>query len=284
MFSYGFNPVNLAFAVALAVGLSLPASAQPDPTGACCHLGDAPTENVQKGVSAVFCEELTELNCTEPHIAPLWAGAGSVCGQGVFTDVQDCINQAILLPVELTRFDALVDNGAVVLVWSTASETNNAGFAIEHEVGTDVFAEIGYVEGQGTTRETKEYSFTVNEIDPGVHAFRLKQIDFDGAFTYSEVVETVVTIPDRFLIESAYPNPFNPSTTLRFAVAVDQQVEVTLLNSAGQLVRTLYNGTVTANEMQPVNVNADALPSGTYLVRFEGAKGVSATESIVLAK
>jgi hypothetical protein len=59
---------------------------------------------------------------------------------------------------------------------------------------------------------------------------------------------------------------------------------VTLLNSAGQSIRTLYNGTVVANEMLPLTVNADALPSGTYLVHFEGTEGVSATERIVLAK
>jgi len=80
-----------------------------------------------------------------------------------------------------------------------------------------------------------------------------------------------------------YPNPFNPSTTLRFAVAAEQHVEVTLVNAAGQSIRTLYSGTVAANEMQQLTVNADALPSGTYLFHFEG-NGLSATERIVLAK
>ena len=151
------------------------------------------------------------------------------------------------------------------------------------EVGTEVFAEIGYVEGHGTTIEPKEYSFAVSDLDPGLHRFRLKQIDFDGAFEYSSVVEAAVTVPDRFLLEPAYPNPFNPTTTLRFAVATEQHVEVTLINVAGQTIRTLYSGTVTANEMQQLVVDADGLPSGTYLVHFEGT-GISATERIVLAK
>ena len=90
-------------------------------------------------------------------------------------------------------------------------------------------------------------------------------------------------MPDRFLIESAYPNPFNPSTTLRFAVSVEQNVEVRLVNTAGQSVRTLYNGTVAANDMQQVTVDAATLPSGTYLVHFNG-RGISATETIVLTK
>ena len=75
----------------------------------------------------------------------------------------------------------------------------------------------------------------------------------------------------------------NVTTTLRFAVAAEQHVEVTLVNAAGQSIRTLYSGTVGANEMQPLTVDADGLPSGTYLVHFEG-EGLSATERIVLAK
>ena len=139
------------------------------------------------------------------------------------------------------------------------------------------------MEGHGTTTDPREYSLIVNDLDPGLHHFRLKQIDFDGAIEYSQVVEAAVTIPDRFLIEPAYPNPFNPTTTLRFAVAAEQRVEVTLVNAAGQSIRTLYNGTVAPNEMQQLTVDSGTLPSGTYLVHFEG-NGLSATERIVLMK
>ena len=188
------------------------------------------------------------------------------------------------LPVELVSFEALARGEDVVLSWTTASETNNAGFSIEQEIDAGAFTEIGYVEGYGTTQQEREYNFVVNDLDPGLHRFRLKQIDFDGAFEYSPVVEGAVTVPEQFLIEPAYPNPFNPSTTLRFAVDVEQQVDVQMLNVAGQAVRTLFNGTVAANEMQTLQINADGLPSGTYLVHFSGGMGLEATERIVLAK
>lgn len=283
---YGYRPIqaSLAIAIMLTAGFSSRAFGQPPPDGACCHTGDIPTENVLKGVGVVFCEELGEVECSEGYFTPAWHGAGSTCGAATFGDLQTCAEAVISLPVELTRFDALVDQGSVILTWSTASETNNAGFSIEHEVATDYFAEIGYVEGHGTSRDVNDYSFTVDNVDPGVHRFRLKQIDHDGAFTYSSVVEAAVTVPDRFLIEPAYPNPFNPSTTLRFASAVEQHVEITLISSAGQSIRTLYSGAVTANQMRSLTVDADALPSGTYMVHFEGSRGVSATERIVLAK
>jgi len=90
-------------------------------------------------------------------------------------------------------------------------------------------------------------------------------------------------MPDGFLIEPAYPNPFNPSTTISFAVPGEQHVEVTLINSAGRSVRTLYSGTTSANTMHQLIVDADELPSGTYLVFFEG-DGTSAKEQIVLMK
>jgi hypothetical protein len=206
------------------------------------------------------------------------ADTGEQTQSAWFIDVE-----VLCLPVELTSFDVLTTGSNVILAWATASESNNAGFAVEQDIGPDIFGEIGFVEGSGTTNEPQEYSFAVNDVEPGLHRFRLKQIDFDGAFEYSPVVETAVTVPDRFLIEAAYPNPFNPTTTLRFAVAVEQRVDVTLLNSAGQSVRTLYSGSVKANEMQQLTVEAAMLPSGTYMVHFEG-NGLSATERIVLVK
>ncbi len=252
--------------------------------GACCHDDTPDTESASKSmVGLFFCEDgVAEIFCTEPEYDNWsWTPGVTCSGPGPFDTLELC--EAAVLPVELTRFDALVDNGSIVLVWSTASETNNAGFSVEMDDGANVFAEIGFVDGHGTTNEPKEYTFAARDLDPGLHRFRLKQIDFDGAFEYSSVVEAAVTVPDRFLIEPAYPNPFNPTTTLRFAVATEQHVEVTLINVAGQTIRTLYSGTVVANEMQLLTVDADALPSGTYLVHFEGT-GISATERIVLAK
>ena len=190
---------------------------------------------------------------------------------------------ATSLPVELSSIVVLTNGSEVVIVWSTASETDNAGFAVEQEVRSGQFTEIGYVEGHGTTNEPEEYSFAVKNLDPGLRRFRLKQIDFDGTFEYSPVVETAVTVPERFLIEPAYPNPFNPTTTLRFAVAVKQHVEVTLVNAVGQVIKVLYSGTVSANEMRELRVDGESLPSGTYMVQFE-SNNVSATERIVLAK
>ena len=223
----------------------------------------------------------------QPTSGDVYGGDGSTCGAGdgsEFETLQLCASSITArLPVELIAFNALTDGDRVVLTWATGSEAGNAGFSVEEEVGTNLFAEVGFVRGSGTTLVPQEYKFTVTDLDPGPHRFRLKQIDFDGSFEYSSVVEAAVVVPDRFLIEPAYPNPFNPTTALRFAVAAEQHVDVTLLNVAGQVIRTLFSATAAANEMHTLTVDARDLPSGTYLVHFEG-DGLSATERIVLAK
>jgi len=194
------------------------------------------------------------------------------------------VRTALRTPVELVSFTAISSDGTVLLTWETASELSNAGFEVEQRVGDNLFAPIAFVEGAGTTVQSNKYERVVTDLTPGTYGFRLKQIDFDGTFEYSAIVLAAITVPDRFVIEPAYPNPFNPSTTLSFAVGSEQFVEVVLFNTAGQAVASLYTGTVEADRLHTVRVDAGELPSGTYIVRLEGASGIVATEQIVLAK
>ncbi|MEM6337660.1 MAG: T9SS type A sorting domain-containing protein, partial [Bacteroidota bacterium] len=129
---------------------------------------------------------------------------------------------------------------------------------------------LGFVPGSGTTTEAQSYSFDVSDLEPGRHGFRLKQIDFDGAFEFSETVEVVVDVPGTHVLEAAYPNPFNPRTTFAFLVAETQPVRATLHDAQGRLVRTLFDEEATAGEKVWVRVNAEGLASGTYLYRIEG--------------
>ncbi len=90
-------------------------------------------------------------------------------------------------------------------------------------------------------------------------------------------------LPDGYLIERAYPNPFNPSTTVRFKVAEAQNISLTLFDALGRQVADLYNGYVEANRFETVRVDGSELPSGTYTVRMEG-EAVQGTTRIVLIK
>ena len=120
------------------------------------------------------------------------------------------------LPVELTSFSVTSQASKIILNWATATETNNLGFEIQRMRENSEWENIGFVEGYGTTTEPKEYSYfdDVSTVQYTSLIYRLKQIDFDGGFEYSDVVEVEV-VPTQFELSQNYPNPFNPSTTIQ---------------------------------------------------------------------
>lgn len=95
------------------------------------------------------------------------------------------------LPVELVSFTGAADGTTARLMWTTASETNNAGFALE-TLRTGAWTEVAFVSGHGTTSEAHSYTRTVEGLAPGRHAFRLRQVDLDGTATLSASVEVVI--------------------------------------------------------------------------------------------
>src|SRR5690606_32421823 len=127
-------------------------------------------------------------------------GTGTV----VFEDVPCCSQylvgstDAAALPVELSSFTATLDGEAVVLRWETASETNNAGFEVEYAAvetrrGASLpWQRLAFVDGAGTTATAQTYAYRAEGLSPGRYAFRLRQVDFDGAFVYGPEVEVTV--------------------------------------------------------------------------------------------
>ncbi|MDX1546168.1 MAG: hypothetical protein R3247_04235 [Rhodothermales bacterium] len=174
------------------------------------------------------------------------------------------------LPVELIAFEALLDGAAVLLRWETASETNNAGFEVQRR-GTGAWRAEGVVEGQGTTSEAQHYRFTVAGLPPGQHVFRLKQIDYDGTFAYSPVVEVAVGVPGAFQLSNPYPNPFAGRLHFSLGVARAQPVEVAVFDAAGRRVATLFDGPMAAGQAQALTFDARGAPPGLYLIRVRGA-------------
>ena len=162
---------------------------------------------------------------------------GPFTGQGLATipgSYTSILSKAYLLmeydnivPVELTSFTASVlqNEKAVQLNWTTATETNNKGFEIERaRLRSSNYAEasweaIGFVPGFGTTTEPKSYSFTDEYVTTGIYKYRLKQIDFDGSFTYSNEIEVAVDFtPKEFVLYQNYPNPYNPTTKIKYEI------------------------------------------------------------------
>jgi hypothetical protein len=174
-----------------------------------------------------------------------------------------------IVPVELTSFIANVSGSSVVLNWTTATEVNNQGFEILRSAQNDNdWQKIGYVPGFGTTTEPKSYSSTDQSVNSGTYFYKLKQIDFDGSFTYSDVAEVEVSLPTDFSLEQNYPNPFNPATTLEFSLPADAQVKIRVYNLVGEKVAEVTNKDYTAGNHK-IEFNASQLTSGVYLYRID---------------
>jgi hypothetical protein len=147
---------------------------------------------------------------------------------------------------------------------STPSPKN--GSVAQHD-----WVSIGFVEGNGTTNAPKSYSFT-DKSASGKTSYRLKQIDRDGKFEYSQEVEvTAATAPKEFALEQNYPNPFNPTTNISFTIPVTGHSRLTVFNILGAQVCELFNGIAKAGEKQTAVFDAGMVASGIYFYRLESA-------------
>lgn len=186
------------------------------------------------------------------------------------------------LPVELVAFNAQADRNDVVLHWETASETNNAGFHVEHRYAGDTFEAVAFVEGFGTTLEARSYRHRLAGLAPGRHVFRLKQVDYDGTFEYSPEVEVTVALPDAAALSPAYPNPFNPETRFTLVVATKQEATVAVYDMTGRRVATLHDGPLAADVPYGFTFDARDLPSGLYVVRATGQTFMTTTSALLV--
>jgi hypothetical protein len=194
-------------------------------------------------------------------------GFGSVCTNwnyrasncGIGTSPGLCFSLiGDIIPVELISFEASVIDNDVALNWTTATETNNQGFGIERLQDSMIekiedWVKIGFVNGNGTTTEPQAYSFVDEKLSAGKYQYRLKQIDFDGSFEYSNIIEVDISLPAEFSLEQNYPNPFNPSTSIQYAISSRQFVQLKVYDVLGNEIATLVN---------------EEKPAGSYEVMF----------------
>ncbi len=185
-----------------------------------------------------------------------------------------------ILPVELTSFTASASSSSVILRWKTATEINNRIFEIERKSDNSNFVTIGFVNGQGTTTQAHDYSFLDNDVKSGVYTYRLKQIDFDGRYSYSQEVKVEAISPVKFNLAQNYPNPFNPSTTISYALAQDGNVRLTIYNTLGQEITTLVNEFKQSGIYQ-ISFDASSLSSGVYFYKLETTNFVQIKKMIV---
>lgn len=193
------------------------------------------------------------------------------------------------LPVELSSFTAKVlRSGGIQLNWRTETEVNNFGFEVERLQNYKIeklqdWIKIGFVEGHGNSNSPKDYSFEDNNAQYGSYAYRLKQVDTDGSFEYSKVIEVDVgNIPDGFVLEQNYPNPFNPTTRIKFALAETQKAELIIYDLLGNEIASLFNGIAEGGKVYEKEFDAATLSSGIYFYRLETKNKVENRKMLLL--
>jgi hypothetical protein len=188
------------------------------------------------------------------------------------------------IPVELTGFSASVQGNDVMLNWSTATELNNSGFEIEKKSSSQNsdFSSIAFIPGRGTTTEISSYSYSDKNLNNGTYNYRLKQIDYNGSYTYYNLEETIeIKSPFKFELAQNYPNPFNPSTALSFVIAHQSLVSLKVFDILGNEIATLIN-----EEKHPgvyeVEFSASTLPSGVYFYQMKAGSFIQTRKMVLL--
>jgi len=187
----------------------------------------------------------------------------------------------VIVPVELSNFASTVSGNSVILEWSTATETNNAGFTLERKSASGSWIKAAEIQGAGTSTKPVEYRFSDNNLTPGTYNYRLIQRDFDGRETiYSLLNEIVISVPGQFELGQNYPNPFNPTTVIRFSLPVSGMTSLKVYNETGEEVATLVDGVREAGNYE-ISFDARGLSSGVYFYTLSSGE-FSQTKKLVL--
>ena len=166
------------------------------------------------------------------------------------------------LPVELISFSVVNDNQNLDLIWQTASELNNHYFQVEHSTDARSFTPIGVVDGKGTTNESQNYHYRHLAPRFGQNYYRLKQVDFDGTFAYSDLVNVNYKSKGDIHPIVIYPNPVSDELSLTNISSGDLILEVFNVLGEFQFKAKLAEG-------QNKEFPTDHLMDGSYFIRIK---------------
>lgn len=193
---------------------------------------------------------------------------------------------SVSTPVELKSFGAQVNNKTVKLSWSTATESNNRGFEVEKSSDLKNWITLGFVQGKGTTAEVSNYSFTEQNEVAGKIYYRLKQLDYDGTFEYSGIVEAT-GVPVNYTLDQNFPNPFNPSTIISYSIPFSSHVTLKIFDVLGREVAVLVNRQQEAGkykvEFNSKSVQSANAATGVYIYKLQ-AGNVSIEKKMMMLK
>ena len=194
-------------------------------------------------------------------------------------DVGDCV----ALPIDLVSFDVKIEKGVSLIKWSTATEISNEGFEIQRSVDGKSYRKLAWINGQGNSNELLDYNFEDSSIQPNTHYYyRLKQIDYDGRSSLSDVVSVISTDGQGIILHDIAPNPVSSDElSLNVSSGIEEQLTLNIFDALGRLVQEqIVNVTEGTNT---INLNVEALSNGSYFLKLNG-KNNSSYKKMVVAK
>ncbi len=216
----------------------------------------------------------TTVNTVQGNFA---ANSISLNSLGIFTGTNANSNP---LPVELRNFNAIATENNVDLFWSTSSEINNAGFALEYSVDGKEFTEFDFVKGMGTSNKLKKYSSVhLNAFDLNNKIYyRLKQVDYSGEFEYSNII-AVSKDDESMATISFYPNPVTDKASVSYLSNENASLSITVFDINGtELFKQNVN--VKKGESE-ININeVQNLSNGVYMIRIDDSLNVKTIKFI----
>ncbi len=185
---------------------------------------------------------------------------------GVAFDNFIIFGDVVPLPVELVSFDGEENNGSVTLSWATATELNNDYFEVQRSLTGESFEVIGMVTGNGTTNELIMYGFTDLTPTKGMNYYRLRQVDYDGQFEFSQTILIDAGTDDKIDFK-VYPNPVTDNQfNLSYSASENERFHVTMVDHTGKYH---YKKTFTGATGNIQIVPAHTLAPGIYYVKIE---------------
>ena len=196
------------------------------------------------------------------------------------------------LPVELSSFTVSNKSRSNQINWITSTEKNCSKFNIERTSFKtngegSMWVTTGTIPAAGTSTSMRSYSFTDKNLQVGKYQYRLKMIDYDGSFQYSNIVETEIALPKNFDLSQNYPNPFNPSTTINYNLPFDSKIVLEVYDIKGAKVGQLVNEEQSAGYYS-VNFNSSLLnkniPSGVYFYKITSVDKITGNNFSLIKK
>lgn len=183
-----------------------------------------------------------------------------------------CLNgPGEIVPVELSQFSATANAADITLDWTTLSEVNNEGFEVERSIDGKEFNKISFVAADGANSNRKvDYNYVDrNVVDNVTYYYRLKQVDIDGRFEYSDIVNATIVNKTTTTVSSFYPNPVRLSDISQLTITSENDSDnssYSIVNQSG--VRVATNRIQLTKGINTIEVDKDGLASGVYMVQF----------------